>query len=121
MLLMQHRACLRGLLSVLPVVHTHSCVSYSTGMQGIDNMCQAPDACWVKLAMAHVLLCSLQKPAVTFNLTGIAKRMPKIWSKNKQGAKALCVDNLSCIWTSDRDLRLAIKPVVDYTEVSRLW
>ena len=47
--------------------------------------------------------------------------MPKIWSENKHSAKALCVDNLSCIWTSDRDLRLAIKPIVDYTEVCCQW
>ena len=70
------------------------------------------------LAKWHVWLCSLQKPRDTFNLAGTGKRMPKIWSENKHGAKALCVDNLSCIWISDRDLRLAIKPIVDYTEVS---
>ena len=75
----------------------------------------------MRLGNRHVWLCSLQKPLGTLNLTGTGKRMPKIWSENKHGAKALCVDNLSCIWTSDRELRLAIKPIVDYTEVSSQW
>ena len=90
-------------------------------MQGIRNIWRVPGAPLVRLARCRVWLCSLQKPLGTYNLTGTGKRMPKIWSENKHGAKALCVDNLSCIWTSDRDLRLAIKPVVDYAEVSSQW
>lgn len=64
-----------------------------------------------------VSLCSLPKPAAA---SEPARTLPGASVDNKHDSNVLCVDNISCIWTSGTALRQALKPVAGYLEVSTL-
>lgn len=75
---------------------------------------------YVSFTSHHVRLplssCSLPAP-VDATPKAVGRKLPPMDTRNVHRSSVLCLDNLSCIWTSQNDLRQALKAVSPHIEV----